>query len=292
MNNTLTFLCTILLSIALSCSTPTTSQSNAPAPASTLKPFAAGIITGEDYGVALSPDEKTMFFARRIDSRRSAHLYFSQLENGKWSTPQVAPFSGQFFDVEPFFSYDGTKLFFASKRPLSGTTPRSDFNLWVVEKTGNDWGTPKDLGDVNSNGNDTYPSVTKDGTLYLGSTREGGQGGVDLYRARFENGKYLAPENLGPLNTPSSDADPFIAPDESYLIFASSRPGGLGEGDLYVTFRRGNEWTTPRSLGPTVNSPEWDYAQSVSRDGRTMYFSRGWGGAFAIDIKELDLTPR
>ena len=76
------------------------------------------------------------------------------------------------------------------------------------------------------------------------------------------------------------------------MIFASSRPGGMGEGDLYITFRRGKEWTAPRSLGPKVNLPEWDYAQSVSRDGRTIYFSRGWGGAFTIEMKELDLTAR
>lgn len=248
-----------------------------------MKTFAEGVITGEDYGLALAPDEKTTYFARRNADRSSAHIYFSRQENGKWSAPQLAEFSGQFFDDEPFFSADGTKLFFASMRPLEGTTAKRDVDLWVLEKTPQGWGVPKPLGEpVNSSSYDNYPSVSTKGTLYFGSEREGGRGGVDLYRARLVNGKYLAPENLGAtINTDKHDADPYIAPDESYLIFSSSRDGGLGEGDLYISFRRGDDWTPPRSLGPKVNSPEWDYAQIVGRDGRWLYFSRGWGGVLS-----------
>ncbi len=289
-----------LLAVLVSCSAqPPQAQNPAapsPSPAASpanLKTFAEGTITGEDFGLALAGDGKTIYFARRNADRSSAHIYLSRQENGKWSAPQVAEFSGQFFDNEPFFSPDGTKLFFASMRPIEGTTAKKDVDLWVLEKTANGWSAPKHLGEpVNSGSYDNYPSVSKNGNLYFGSEREGGRGAVDLYRARFENGKYLTPENLGPtINSDKHDADPYIAPDESYLIFSSSRQGSLGEGDLFISFRNGNDWTAPRSLGPKVNSTKWDYGQVVSGDGKWLYFSRGWGNVYEVEMKELDVTP-
>jgi Tol biopolymer transport system component len=257
-----------------------------------LKKFAGGVVsTGEDYGPAFTGDAKTVYFARRKQERRSASILVSQLENGKWSAPKVANFSGEFHDVEPFISPDGSKLFYTSKRPPEGTTPKKDFDLWVVEKTAAGWGVPKRLPEpVNSDGYENYPAVSSAGTLYFGSARAGGRGGVDLYRAKSVNGQYAAPENLGDLlNTSGDDADPYIAPDESYLIFSSTRPGGLGEGDLYISYNRQGVWTAPRHLGEKVNSSEWDYTPLIAPDGKSLYFSRGWGDIYQIDLKALNL---
>lgn len=259
---------------------------------SQLKKFAEGVVsTGEDYGPAFSGDAKTVYFVRRKQERRSASILVSQLENGIWGAPKIAPFSGEFHDVEPYLSPDGSKLFFSSKRPLEGTNPKKSFDLWFVEKSSAGWGTPQRLAEpVNTDGYENYPAVSSSGTLYFGSTRPGGRGGVDLYRARLVNGRYAEPENLGELlNTSGDDADPYIAPDESYLIFSSTRPGGLGEGDLYVSFNRKGLWTAPRHLGDKVNSSEWDYTPLVSPDGKVFYFSRGWGDIYQIDVKTLNL---
>jgi Tol biopolymer transport system component len=122
-------------------------------------------------------------------------------------------------------------------------------------------------------------TATRDGTLYFSSDRDGGEGGLDLYRAPRVAGRYPAAYNLGPpVNTGDGDDLPFIAPDESYLIFASDRPGGLGNRDLYVSFRVDGRWTAPRNLGSPINSPAWDIYPSVSPDGRYLFFTRrqGW----------------
>ncbi|MEJ7661352.1 MAG: OmpA family protein [Hymenobacter sp.] len=53
---------------------------------------------------------------------------------------------------------------------------------------------------------------------------------------------------------------------------------GVGGCDLYISRRRGQEWTAPRNLGPLVNSKAWDSQPSLSADGRTLYFSSQRGG--------------
>lgn len=285
-----------LVLVALGCTTArqtSNSQAGAAVTSEKLKKLAEGVIsTGEDYGPTFTPDGQTVYFARRINGRRSASIYVSRVEQGKWSAPQVAEFSGQFYDVEPFITPDGSKLFFASRRPVDGTTPNKEFDLWVMEKQPNGWGTPQHLpAPINSDGYENYPSVSRDGTLYFGSSRDGGQGKVDLYRAKLVNGTYSQIENLGaPINTASSDADPYIMPDESAIIFSSSRPGGLGEGDLYISFNQGGKWTEPRTLGEKVNSQDWDYTPWLSPDRKTFLFSRGWGDIYQIETSELNLA--
>ncbi len=252
------------------------------------KLFAEGLINtnADEYGPAFTPDGKTLYFTRRVNRRDSEFIYVSRLENGKWSAPELAPFSGKYFDKEPFVSPDGKRIFFASLRPVDGVAPKNnrDFNIWFVEKTASGWSEPMSAGPaVNSQAYENYPSVAANGTLYFAGEREGGKGGNDLYRARLVNGKYQPAENLYELNTPGVDADPYIAPDESYLIFCSDRPGGLGSGDLYISFNRNGSWTEAKNLGATINTPDFEYTPSISPDGKRLFFSRGWGEIYHID---------
>lgn len=255
--------------------------------------FAEGVINtdADEYGPAFTPDGKVLYFTKRVNRRDSEFILFSRLENGKWTAPQVAPFSGKHFDKEPFISPDGSKLFFASRRPVAGATPNTNFDLWVVEKTAAGWGEPRHLGnEVNSAGYDNYPAVTADGTLYFGSVRDGGKGRGDLYRSRLVGGKYAKAESLGDqINTAENEADPYIAPDESYMIFSSDRSGGAGEGDLYISFNRKGAWTAPKSLGPQVNTSDYEYTPLVSPDRKHLFFSRGWGEIHQIEMSAIDL---
>jgi len=102
---------------------------------------------------------------------------------------------------------------------------------------------------------------------------------------------YPAAENLGPpINTAAGDDLPFIAPDESYLIFASDRPGGLGYRDLYVSFRVDDAWSEPVNLGAPINSEAWDIYPSLSPDGRYLFFTRrtAWNATDDSDIYWVD----
>ena len=128
---------------------------------------------------------------------------------------------------------------------------------------------------------DTAPTLAEKGTLYFMSTRPGGQGQADLYRSVWKDGRFGSPENLGsPVNTADYESSPFIAPDESYLLFASDKPGGYGLSDLYVSFRNPDgAWGEPVNLGPTINEKGTVTRRpSVSPDGRFLFFLSGKTG--------------
>lgn len=95
------------------------------------------------------------------------------------------------------------------------------------------------------------------------------------------NGKYSKPENLGDeINTKYFEGDPYIAPDESFLIFTSyNRPDGLGDGDLYISFNQNGHWTAPKNLGAPINSSALDFCPNRSPDGKYFFFTSERGFA-------------
>jgi Tol biopolymer transport system component len=152
----------------------------------------------------------------------------------------------------------------------------------MVKKTAAGWTTAANLGaDINTETQEFYPSVSSTGTLYFSSNREGGKGSGDIYRSRLVDGKYSKPENLGDaINSKFMDGDPYIAPDESFLIFTSyNRPDGLGDGDLYISVNQNGNWTTAKNLGAPINSSALDFCPSMSPDGKYFFFTSERGFA-------------
>jgi Tol biopolymer transport system component len=93
----------------------------------------------------------------------------------------------------------------------------------------------------------------------------------------FKGGKRQAPIPFGPtVNSGKMTAHPFIAPDESYLIWDSEREGGYGDSDLYISFRQNDgKWGAAINMGAKVNSDKWDAYASVTPDGKYILFNRG-----------------
>ncbi len=107
-------------------------------------------------------------------------------------------------------------------------------------------------------------------------------GGWDIYRARLLAGKYKEPENLGDaINTPAAEAQPFIAPDESHLVFVSAGRDDeiIGDGnryvrgDLYVNLQQGGVWRPARHLDSNVNTAAAELCPFVSPDGKYLFFT-------------------
>lgn len=259
----------------------TQSPRRAPAPDTIPILFAEGIVsTGDnEFSTAVSHDGRTVYWtvsAPNVFVFPFVILTSMRTPHG-WSTPRVAPFSGTgFSDADPAMSPDGRRVFFMSRRPTpgaeAGRLQRADFDIWVFDLATN---AIEPVEAVNSETMDLFPSVTTDGTLYFTSDRPGGHGSLDIYRSRFENGRYTSPTNLGPVvNSNHSESNVFVAPDESYIIFSGGgRPDSKGGADLYIARRESNgAWTPPRPL-KYVNS-EWDdYAPTVSPDGQLLYFT-------------------
>lgn len=242
--------------------------------------FAPSEISTSGYEVAqeFTPDGKTLFFVESTPDMNFWSIVFSRFEQGHWSAPQLAAFSGQYSDADPFITADGKQMFFISTRPLpnsSNAAPRP-LDIWVMDKTPNGWSEPRNLGaPINSEASEYFPTLTKEGTLYFGSRRKGGKGGVDLYRSRLVSGKYTETENLGEaINTEFDEFEPFIAPDESFLIFmAGGRPDGLGEWDLFICYNRDGKWTKAQNLGAPINSAANELSPKITRDGRYFFWT-------------------
>ena len=240
--------------------------------------FAEGVISSGDYDThpAFAPDGNTLYFLKCSAEVVTCTICISHFKNNRWTEPVVAPFSGQYWDVDPFVTKDGKTLYFSSNRPLKeGDPAKADTDIWKVALTSQGWGEPVRLDSpVNSKGGEYYPSLADDGTIYFGSSREGGKGGSDIYRCPLVNGQYAAAENLGDsINTADNEYEPFIAPDESYLIFMATIPQGLANGDLYFSNKTNGQWSKAEKLPAPFNSAGTEWSPKVTRDGKYFFFS-------------------
>jgi hypothetical protein len=239
--------------------------------------FAPGFLSRRygEMNATFSPDGAELYFTMKDVADRSSAILFTRRVDGRWQAPRVAPFSGRYDDVDPMFSPDGTRLYFASYRPREpgATAPAADADIWYVERRGDAVGEPVHVdAPVSTPRDDFYPSLTRDGALYY-SVWDGEHRTGDVFRARPLGGSYRV-ENVGaPINSESTEYDPFVAPDESYVIFVSSRPGGRGDGDLYVSFRDGERWSDAINLGDAINTPAREYCPVMSPDGRYFFFT-------------------
>lgn len=243
-------------------------------PGSEPEPFAPELLS-KALGLSFSLDGKELYFASWGGNPRAV-IKFMKMENGQWTEPQTVPFSGKCMDWDLYLSPDGKRLYFSSVRPLEGPGEPKDPDIWFVEKNDlGEWGEPENLGPpVNTEKDEVHPTVSSTGTIYFFAGYEEGFGSADLYRSKFSNGRYLKPENLGDtINSKYAEMDPFIAADESYLIFHSPRPGGLGGNDLYISYRqKDGSLSKPINMGPQINSDKNDYCGRVSPDGRFFFF--------------------
>jgi len=248
-----------------------------PQPGATPLRFAPGIVSGHAFDsehspAVFSPDGNEVFWTHRF---RGPILTMRQ-EDGIWTAPAPVPFSSEEGDGEPIFTPDGQRLYFLSLRPLELGGPSGKENIWLVERTPEGWSAPRPVSSaVNAFDHHWLFSVSNDETLYFSSVRDGGFGERDIYRSRFVEGSHQEPENLGAaINSEGGEHTPFIAPDESYIIFTSMGPvAGGGEFRFLVSYSRPDgTWTTPEALSGEILDVEFSLCPSITPDGKFMFF--------------------
>lgn len=238
--------------------------------------FAPGVISTGDYEThaTFSPTGDTVYFIKTSYDLKVSAICVSFKRGGKWTQPQVASFSGHYVDADPFVTRDGKTLYYMTNRPLKyGDPVKDDTDIWKVALGPKGWSDPVRLdAPINSEMDEYYPTIADNGDIYFGSTRKGGFGGSDIWRCRYENGKYLPAENLGEaINTPGNDYEAFIAPDESYLIY-NSTPNSLTRLDFYISYNKNGVWTKAVKLPEPLNSDGIEWAPKVTRDKKWFYF--------------------
>ena len=140
-----------------------------------------------------------------------------------------------------------------------------------------------------------FPALTADNRFLLFTGRPADASGEDLYISRqTKEGGFSEPAPISPMiNTGYNEGAGSISGDGKTLVFAScDRPKSIGNCDLYISRRTGNNWSVPQNLGAMVNSPDWDSQPSLSADGRTLYFtSTRRGGQGLEDLYVTNLQP-
>ena len=253
------------------------------------------------FASAFTPDGKTIFFTASDSARAYIDLMMSSFVDGQWTTPVHAPFAEGHKAMDPFVTRDGRQVYFSWAKPVPGAKPDTvlDYDTWVAERVGDGWGEARHVGvPPKTPESDMYPSLTSDGTLYFDSFRPHPdlKARRNVWKSRFVNGAYLPAEPVRVINQGGA-SNPYIDPDERFIIFSSGRPGGLGGGDLYIAYRDGDSWSEPVSLGSRVNSAATEFCPMVSPDGRYLFFSRipranGVAQSNEIWVVGIDVLPR
>jgi Tol biopolymer transport system component len=244
--------------------------------------FAPGQISQKDlyeYGSVFSGDGKEFYYAVIISGK--PQIRYSRFDNQAWAAPKTVIGSADYEYNDPFLSPDGKRLFFISDQPLTGKGNKKDFDIWYLEREKDGWSqVPVNAGPaINTDKNEYYMSFAKNGTLYFssnGGTGPGTDKNYDIRSSPFSKGVFKPSARLdSAVNTVHYEADVFVSPDEQYLIFCSERPGGLGQGDLYISFKnKSGTWQKAKNMGSTVNTSGYEFCPYITNDGKYLFFSR------------------
>jgi hypothetical protein len=236
-------------------------------PGMVAEPFAPGAISKEGWELegVFAPGMKEFYFTTRRNEIITV-IGFRQ-ENNVWTKYLEFPRSG-----EVTFSPDGKRMHMAKG---------------YKDRIGDEWSERKSLGPMfdredlgimrlsaSANGTYVFDDYKSDGVIRISTLKDG---------------ERQEPEEMGAVvNTGEMTAHPFIAPDESYLIWDSERDGGYGDSDLYISFRQEDgSWGPAINMGENVNSDKWDAFASVTPDGKYILFNRGIGDG-NVDIYWVD----
>ncbi|MCK5521210.1 MAG: PD40 domain-containing protein [Candidatus Marinimicrobia bacterium] len=239
--------------------------------------FAPGLISTAmaTRDMAMTPDGKEIYFCATAFGTNL--IYFTKEINGVWSEASLAPFitDVEHMYFEPHITADGSKMLFLSDMSVKEGEPATQ-DIWAVDRQGDDWGKAYNLGlPVNTDGNEFFPTTTRDGTLYFTRAEKGTRIHY-IYRSKFVDGNYQEPERLGDkVNCGTNRFNAFIDPDERFIIIpVMGMEDGLGGADYYVVFRDTNDrWSEPVNLGPKVNQDRGaEWSPYISPDGKYFFF--------------------
>lgn len=244
------------------------------------------VVNSEDHDATagLSSDGTTLF-VYKFAEKDGGDLYVSNLEGSTWSKPEHLNkfINSKYHESSVSLSYDAKKLYFVSDR-VGGIGDRDIYMSTKVAKgKTSDWGVAVNSGTVlNTKYAEEGVFIHPDGkTLYFSSKGHGTMGGFDIFKSVFENGKWSAPQNLGyPINGPDDDVFFVISGSGHHGYFASSKPGGFGDKDIYKITFLGDEkqplQMNEDNLLASVTSPVTEFkAEKLASTGPKMTILKG-----------------
>jgi hypothetical protein len=241
-------------------------------PGLTPEAFAPGLVSTEhyEYSGVFTPDMKEFYFISSGGKYEKSTFVVFKYENNQWTESVVSRRVGQ-----PTFSSDGNTMHLGGR---------------YMERTETGWSERKDLDAALNDSDEKFImrlTVSEKGTYYF-DTYFKDHPNFPIRSSRLIDGVYEKPRELSKaINTGTNLNHPFIAPDESYLIWDAERDGGYGDSDIYISFRgQDGSWGDAQNLGDKVNTGAWEASASVTPDGKYLFFNRNMGSS---DYENVDI---
>ena len=221
------------------------------------EPFAPGIISTDGWELegVFAPGMNEFYYTTNNGKGTPITVIGFRQENNVWNKYLEFKRKG-----EITFSPDGSRMHMAKgykDREGNGWSERKSLGPMFDRK---DWGIMRLS--ASAKGSYVFDDFKNNDTIRISSIKDK---------------ERQVPKKMGVMvNTGKFTAHPFIAPDESYLIWDSKREGGFGDSDLYISFRQEDDsWGPAINMGNKVNSDKWDAYASVTPDGKYILFNRG-----------------
>ena len=248
--------------------------------------------------------DNTLYFTSSRNEKRKNHnlndqpfldIYAATIDGSSLGTPELleGDVNTKYHEGTSVISPDGNTMYFDrndyyKKRFDKSNKGVNQINLYSAEKVGGKWTNIQSAPFNNDNYSTGHPALSPDGkTLYFSSDMPGGKGGSDIYKVSVNNGSFGTPQAVTSINTTGTDVFPFVASDGT-LYFSSDTHLGLGGLDVFSTSENAGTYTTPKNLGPAVNSLGDDFAFYLDPEAMTGYVSSNReGGKGSDDIYEL-----
>lgn len=228
--------------------------------------FAPGIISINgrfEHGISFSSDLDEVYFSANKKGENAA-IYFSKLEDKKWTSMQKAKFTKgkKAQEMHPFVTADDKRIYF-----IAYNADFTDNKIWYVDRLDNGWSKAIKLDSPINDDDVVYPSQAKNGDLYYDNFTK-----RKVYHASSKNGGFPAVQEV----KIATGVHGFISPSQDYLLVNfRNKEDTERKSDIYVYFKKKDgTWTKPINLGNTVNSNFDDRVPSVTPDGKYLFFSR------------------
>ncbi|MCW8877839.1 MAG: hypothetical protein OQJ89_04800 [Kangiellaceae bacterium] len=248
-------------------------------PGLTPKIFAPGYVSTEhrDYSVSFTPDMKELYFTRMNNKTEKWWLVVFKSENNRWHESVVGPRVGR-----PLLAPDGKTMHLGNSYMTRTKTGWSEVKSLGPMFDRDDWGIMRLT--ASANGTYVFDDYKSNDVLRISTIKDGNRQAPKLMSAVINSGKWTA--------------HPFIAPDESYLIWDSQKEDGFGDKDLYISFRQADgSWGEAINLGEKINTDGTEGGAYITPDGKYFFFNRheidGNGDIYWVDAKLImDLKPK
>lgn len=259
--------------------------------------FAEGIISvGNVFRGSFSPDGKTFYFFKNVTpGQEDYRIFVSKLVGEKWSEPARVNLGGNYSDLYPSISKDGKRMIFSSYRPAPGdASAKPNAHLWYVDKKGEDWGTPVFMTAANKLGYyHSWAEIASDGKVYFRQTTPDWK--LNQTFVSTWNGKeYTTPTLFEPVERWKKwredvrIAGGSLSPDGKILfldVAAKNPQTGKDSSDIWVSLKKGNDWTEPKPLGKEINADGYENFHFFSSDGKYLYFVRDFNTFYKTELK-------